>query len=234
MKEFQVRTASIIGRDHTFRQANCQDAYAFRESAEHIFGLVSDGCGEGAHSEVGAKLLSKFILEEISLLLAGGVSIKEIPPALFLRCIRFLKRVAWQTVFENLTEFVRDYLLCTVLGFVMDENQGIIFAAGDGLIIINEEIITRDEKNKPNYLGYHLVDRRFLEKADQLPEKFDTYEFDVESLSHLAIATDGFEPELIRDIWNHKHPRGLQRKFNVWSREKHFSDDATMIVVERR
>lgn len=251
MQGFQVRAATIIGRDHMFRQANCQDAYAFVESNEYIFGLVTDGCGEGAHSEVGAKLLAKFVVEEINLLLASGVSIKEIPSVLFPHCLEFLRRLSffleapvsrektkwpwlWLDHFSPSLKFVKNYLLCTILGFVMDETQGIIFAVGDGLIIINEEMIVRDEEDKPNYIAYHLVDEQFLEKADQLPEKFDVYQFEVGNLEHLAIATDGFESELVKEIWGHTHPRGLQRKFNLWSREKHFQDDSTIIVVERR
>ena len=47
-----------IGHDHLYRGINCHDAFNMDSVRNTVFGVVCDGCGSGAHSEVGAKLLS--------------------------------------------------------------------------------------------------------------------------------------------------------------------------------
>lgn len=69
----RARAGRVIGRDHILRAANCQDAFALIERPEVLVGVVCDGCGEGAHSEVGATLGAAFISAQISRLIAEGV-----------------------------------------------------------------------------------------------------------------------------------------------------------------
>lgn len=244
MQGFRVRSGVISGRDHRIYYQNCQDALAVREitiaGQEYIIGAVSDGNGEALHSEVGANLLTQFVVNEVPLLLAGEVPIDEIPSALYPRAVGYLRSVASSMYFTNpkeLVAFVKEHLLCTLLGFVISAQQGVIFSAGDGVVVVNEEVNLIDQGDEPTYLGYHLVDRRFLqETASSLPQAFDVWALVTADLQRLAIATDGLtrEPDLLDKIWGFTHPRGLQRTMNVWSKkEKRFWDDAAMIVLER-
>jgi hypothetical protein len=239
IKMFRVRTASIIGRDHILRQANNQDAFACSQEMigqeNYIFAAVADGCGEGKDSEVGAKLVSQFVVGEIPLLLKMGVSLKQIPQALFPRLVGFLGSLSGQFYFPDLerrTEFVGNLLLTTVLGLVMNNRFGLVFIAGDGIVILDDRILVLDQENKPTYLGYHLIERKFLQGEDQIPKEFKILEVNAQRFKHLAICSDGFELELASEIWGFDHPRGLQRQFNLWSRKRHFQDDATIITVE--
>ncbi|NJR12838.1 hypothetical protein HC776_03000 [bacterium] len=55
----------------------------------------------------------------------------------------------------------------------------------------------------------------------------------VRGWQRLAIGTDGVVPDVLPQVWDITHERGLQRKMNVWaSLERRFRDDATLITME--
>ncbi len=107
--------------------------------------------------------------------------------------------------------------------------------AGDGIVIINDDIHLRDQHNAPAYIGYHLVDRRYLgEDATPLAHAFDLYTIPTETLKRLAIGSDAWmeEQALLDQVWGLKPPAGLQLQMNRWSDARRLKDDASMIVVE--
>ncbi len=243
MSNFRIRGAGIVGREHMLRQENFQDAYAYERKKiskkEYFFGVVCDGCGEGLNSEVGSKLAANFIVKEISRLLSAGVWIRVIPGILYLNILNFLNGIVGSIPKESDQEkvdFVHNYLSFTIVGFVMDRQQGLIFTSGDGLIFVEDglgkDLIEINQNNMPEYIGYHLIDKKYLSSNKKLSERFNLYLFNPQSLCRLAIATDGFEHKLIENVWGSKHPRRLQRKLNVWSKQKHFADDASIVIVE--
>jgi hypothetical protein len=121
--------------------------------------------------------------------------------------------------------FVADHLLCTLVGALVTPNGGVIFASGDGLVHVDGQTIIRTQNNTPDYLAYRLLG---LGGAD-----VDLYPLTA-NWGRVAIATDGFEVDLLGEVWGNPHPRALQRRFNRWSDQDHrFADDATLIVVER-
>lgn len=239
-KQFRLRSAQVVGRDHLFSRRNNQDAYAqavFKyEFGEYAVGVVADGCGQGRSSEVGARLGVKFILSEIARLFKSGLSNKDIPKTLFPKIIGFLEGVIEPYKFESEEKaaFIMDHLLFTINGFISGPDETVVFSYGDGLVILNQDIDLRDQRGQPDYIAYHLVSSAF---GLSLPTTFDLYTIETQRLQKLAIATDGWVPELDLilegSIWNFQHPIGLQRKMNVWSeREKRFKDDATIITLE--
>lgn len=245
LKGFIVQSGRVAGRRHVNNLGwtqNCQDAvYVVSVTVagkEYILGAVSDGCSEGEHSETSALLVVRFVVGESLLLLTNGIPIKEIPAYLYPRLIGFLRSVSSLIYFSDVVEmvnFIKNYLLGTIIGFIHCESEGVVFAAGDGLIQINDSLVIRDQANKPQYPGYFLVDRRFLdESASKLPLGFETTPIVADSFRKLAIATDGFEGGLLHEAWGITRPKGLQKKMNVWSWYDHsFIDDAAIITVER-
>jgi hypothetical protein len=233
MKRFRVSTGSIIGKDHTLRQANCQDKVALTEITVggdyYLIGVVCDGCGSGRHSEVGAGLLSAFLVQEATRQLTKGVSLEWLPDLLYKASLRYLRRVLYglrPVDSPRMEQMLADYLLTTVLGFVMNSQKGIIFTAGDGLCVVNKHVIPLDQQNQPRYLAYDL-----LREAD-VAAGFEVREFKVSALERLAIWTDGLDPVLLPETWGHDQPRSLQRRLNLLSKKGRLHDDTTGIVVE--
>lgn len=240
-KRIQINLASVTGRNHLRIKKNNQDGVMSRsareEGKEYFFGVICDGCSQGSSNEVGAKLLSSFICTELPLLLSSGVPAEEIPNVLFTRCIGYLRGIAGQTVTgppETLTAFVANYLLCTVLGFLVWDKRGLIFSAGDGLIITPEFTERINQENKPHYLGYHLINRQLLKnQGASLPGEFQVRELELGESWKLAVCSDGFEEEVAEKLWGHKNSLSLQRELNKLSYfENRFSDDCSVIVAE--
>ncbi|HEX2913089.1 MAG TPA: protein phosphatase 2C domain-containing protein [Chloroflexia bacterium] len=243
MHPFTLRAGSVPGRDHQLRQTNCQDKYGYAElqvaSQPYLAGIVCDGCSEGKHSEVGAALLAEFLLKEIKRLLEAGSRVEEVPVLLYENALTFLQGICERIIAPQtedsagLLAFTRDYLLATVLGLIVGEEQTVIFAAGDGLIIVNDQLHVRDEQNTPDYLAYGLLESSQLQAQPASGKGFDLILLQTAQLERLAIWTDGFLPELSEETWKLGGPRSLQRRLNIWAKQKLFIDDTTGITVER-
>jgi serine/threonine protein phosphatase PrpC len=67
--QFEYASGSIIGRNHVFAGKNNQDAYRIVANEKFIIAVVCDGCGSGKHSEVGAKLGARLVINAIADLL---------------------------------------------------------------------------------------------------------------------------------------------------------------------
>ncbi|MEI7554697.1 protein phosphatase 2C domain-containing protein [Candidatus Chlorohelix sp.] len=232
MRRFKVSAGSTIGKNHTLRQANCQDKYNITEiqvnGESYLIGVVCDGCGSGSNSEVGAGLMARFLCQESARQLSKGVPIEWLPDILYRAALRYMRRVLQGLRSLNPAqnhEVIAEYLLTTALGFVMNSEKGIIFSAGDGLCVLNKNISAIDQNNTPHYLAYDLL--------NNIPSSFEVREFSVKQLERLAIWTDGLDPQLLPSTWGHSHPRGLQRQLNVHFRKGRLEDDTTGIVVER-
>src|SRR3990170_542316 len=65
MEHLRVRGGSVLGHSHKLYEKNRQDAYEIRDlkvtGKQIVIGVLSDGCGSGKASEVGANLLVRFI-----------------------------------------------------------------------------------------------------------------------------------------------------------------------------
>jgi len=243
MNEVYLRSAQIVGRSHILLGKNSQDALV-KGSVEVngkrvVYGVICDGCSEGKDSEVGAKLAAAFIGRRIEILVKSGVPLYRIPSVLRTRTIGFLGNILASVSFDSshsYVNFIKNYLLFTIIGFVYTDEETIVFALGDGVVVIDDEVTIRDEKNKPSYIGYHLVDRRYLSpEASVLPGKFDVVSFASSEFSRIAIASDGLaeEPLFVPELWGYTHEIGLQKKVNVWSDIHHkFRDDLSIITLE--
>lgn len=234
----RIRKGSVIGREHIRIWRNNQDGVfsatmAIGDRDYHV-GIICDGCTAGVNSEVGAKLLSAYLGSEIRMMLLSGVEPKDIPAALYARAIGYLRSIASLTMPDNSLDFIKHHLLCTVIGFVADAERCYIFNAGDGTIIIGDETTKMDQDNKPRYIGYHLVDVKYLlQQNGRLPDGFEVRVADLGHVERIAICSDGIEDEAIPLIWGHRHELGLMRKLRVLSNHQiPFEDDCSVITLE--
>ncbi len=239
---WQVRQASIPGREHIRLWRNNQDGIktgrVVIEKREYLFGVISDGCSEGEHTEVGAKLLAEWAIAEMALLLSAGVAPIQIPTMLFQRAINYLRGIAGQTVLdhsETVVNFIKDYLLCTFLAYVIGEENCLIFWAGDGVVVVNDYIHRISQENKPTYLAYHVIGRMYLEEPDKaLSDRFTLWRFPTDKVQRLAICTDGMEESALPLLWRQPNSTKLGRELKGLSRmEARLADDCSVIVVER-
>jgi hypothetical protein len=232
MDTLQVRAGQVIGRDHLLRQANCQDGYALLQTDQHIVGIVCDGCGDGQYSEVGAKLAANYLAGQAVDLLGRGHDIQKIPDLLYRCMTSYLEDLICLTQPRDRLGFLRHHLLFTIVGVILSESGGVIFTAGDGIYAIDGSLRHIDQDNQPMYIAYRLVDPTILGGL-VVPNQFDV-EVIPADWQRVMIASDGLEVDLVPQVWQLSHPRGLQRKLNLWSNQEHrLRDDTTVITVEK-
>ena len=248
----RVRCGSVIGEGHIQKHFNNQDAYMSGmfefENKRYFFGAVFDGCTgkKGSHTEVGANLLASWLRSEIPFLISAHIPMEEIPQTIYDRTVAYMGSIARLSVSSGpaeMSEYVQRYLFCTIIGFIMDEEEIITFAAGDGLIVWNDNVTVIDQNNAPLYPAYHLIDRSILGDLEpKLPKGFKEDIFSVRETARFAVITDGLTKPLQRDAslldgffeWEREHPSGLQWFLNVQARQnKVFSDDCTAVTLER-
>ena len=168
---FEVAGGTIIGRNHKETNKNNQDAFFWEVKNEVIAAVVCDGCSAGKTSEIGAKLSSKFIarlLTKKTFLFknrkmancTGG----EFP---FWDWIRYdislwLFDIA-QKIGYSLEAVIKDYFLFSIIGALITREETVLFSLGDGLIIVNGEVIQIGPfpNNEPPYIAYNLIDSSF-------------------------------------------------------------------------
>jgi hypothetical protein len=244
---FSLRSGIVTGRAHLLFGINCQDSLNhttfIHKDEEYIVGVVCDGCGEGARSEVGAHLASKFLVQRIEQGIKDGLSTEAIISVpLFYWLVEYLRIIVsrmdmWSMTASDKVTFIKDHLLFTAIGFVVGPRKTTIFSIGDGVIQINDDLVVIDEGNMPLYPAYHLVDRQFLAPGHtELPERFEIKVIDTSELQRLAVGTDAWEDELkqLETFWGQGKKFSLQRAMNVLSKKKkRFKDDASLIMIER-
>ncbi len=233
-REIRLRSAQIIGRSHLLSGRNSQDALktgSLEVRGQKVFyGVICDGCSEGESNEVGAKLASAFLGRQIEILLKQRIPLGKIPPVLHKRMFGFLKGLLGKISFDapaSRAVFIENNLLFTILGFIFTEDETIVFAQGDGVLVVNDEVTIRDENDRPNYIGYDLLKTS--------PTSFDVYRFPGALVARIAIASDALEEEtdFVSELWGNTHAVGLQRKVNILSRQEHrFRDDLSVIALE--
>lgn len=229
---FHVTTASVLGREHARLLRNNQDGVAARVVSGVAVAVVTDGCGSGASSEVGARLGARFLAQVIP----GLAREVGVGPRLAERATDALLAWVYEVVRPldvegaGLAGLVSEQWLFTVLCAVMDEKSALIFGIGDGVWSANgvERVLQAGEGNAPDYLAYRIVPRAQVSTVGKLG--VPVVHFCGEA-QELAIATDGLASlDFCRDergVW--RNPYGLQRKVTVLAPH----DDATVALMKR-
>lgn len=237
----QLQAASIIGRSHQRMLYNNQDAYAYHLEKDYVVGVVCDGCGSYAGTEVGAQLMSQYIVNyfrqddklvnfsenqfqsDFQDYLKQLVSIQNLPSK------------------SDEQDFIKNHLLATIIGFVTQEDQLIIFSAGDGIVQVNGQTEIINQNNRPSYFAKRLLDPH--------QTGFEFRYYPLAELQDLLIATDGledlheYESDMykgleIRPLKRMPQMRGLYRnpvalyKY-LAARQELLLDDTTLIMFRR-
>ena len=158
--DFDVAAGSVAGRTHALAQRACQDAFVIRSRGDRMVAVVTDGCGSSEGSEVGAWLGAHVVCSVVERLiqgegLSGGADLWERARR---DCVESLAKIASEMGGDR-EEVVRRFLLFTVVGFACDGARAAVFAAGDGLVAYNGEVVTLGPfvGNAPPYLGHALL-----------------------------------------------------------------------------
>lgn len=224
----QLATASILGREHARLLKNNQDGVAARVEGNVAVAVVTDGCGSGASSEVGARLGARFLAQAMpGLVREVGVApvLAERATAALLQWVEAVVRPLDVSGTE-LPLLVGDQFLFTFLCAVMNEKSSLIFGVGDGAWRADADgrVLDAGAQNAPDYVAYGLVG---------VPVGPAQVHFWGEA-KELAVATDGLGgafSALCQDerVW--RNPAALQRKLNVKSKE--LFDDTTVALMKR-
>ncbi len=169
---FRIAGGSVPGRDHLGRGRllvgrNNQDAYGWWGTPQVLAALVADGCGAGAHSEVGAQLSVRLLLaslrRHLEPLPADLVADVEAVTALLATVhTEVVAHLGWLVpqMGDCPDQTIHELLLCTLLGALVTPAHTVIFAIGDGVYILNGQVtrIGPFAGNAPPYLAYALLD----------------------------------------------------------------------------
>ena len=253
---FDVAGGTVTGRCHGLAGRGNQDAYAIRAEADRIVAVVCDGCGSGTHSEVGAQLGARMVTAILMRRLAAGADLGD--GALFgsLRDdVLAALRPAALAAGDRMATTVSDMLLFTILGVAVKGDRGCVFAAGDGLVVIDDDIrrLGPFPGDAPPYVGYGLLDGSA--PGISVVEAFSTAE-----VRRVLIGTDGVGAladleggEKLRALWeDDRHFRnrdGVRRTLALLNREEArplwderrmtrtrglLDDDATLVMLRRK
>src|SRR5688500_6106695 len=109
-----VAAASVIGREHRRLDRACQDAFAIRQGERGVVAVVCDGCGSGAHSELGARLGANLVARCVAERIEAGADLRD-PAVWRAACDEVIARLA--SLVEDVS--IGDHLLFTVLAVAL-------------------------------------------------------------------------------------------------------------------
>ncbi len=254
MDGFFARSGSVLGHVHRRKGINNQDAIIAPQTIQvgdtsFSFGAVFDGCTGGKDSkhsrnEVAAILLSAFVASEAPLILASHTPLSEFSDMLYNRIVGYLGSIARSTVMgspDTVWQFVQRHLLSTVLGYITDGSELVVFCAGDGVVLVNGEPTVIDQNDQPMYPAYQLLDKRLL-GGISLPDSFETVTLSLNDIDRFAISTDGIKkcalakPDFMEGIWSYETSAraGLQWHLNIGANESLFEDDCSVVAFARK
>jgi hypothetical protein len=194
------------------------------------FKLVVDGCSEGQHSEVGAKLFCHDIKRDsnyFNLILSPDKTVSNV----FTRILKFFGAV------RVVSTIVKDYLCFTVLYVVENEFDFIVGYCGDGYIITEAldgtiKFNKIDNGDFPEYFAYRYITKEKLPESHR-DVRFKTLSFSKSQYKNVGVATDGlrfiFDQEFYDEFADYlklDKESAIKRLINRES--KIFKDDITI------
>ncbi len=238
---FQMAAGSVIGRSHLVSGKNNQDAYYVVVTENIIITIVCDGCSSGSHSEVGAKIGARLIVEAMIRHLQGELLPDNFWEKVKQDVLEELENLA-RSMGGIITQTVSDYFLFTVVGVLLTPTIATLFSWGDGVIIVNGEILTNEifPGNAPPYLGYGILAKNNISYITENCHNFKiNQQLPINEVESILIATDGAidlmkigdrqlpgKSEIIGSIsqfWQEekyfKNPDNLRRKLALINRE---------------
>ncbi len=180
MNDTNIAAASVTGREHKRLDRPCQDAFAIRRSGDVVVAVVSDGCGSGAHSELGARLGANVFATALAQALADGADVRD-PAPWDAACNAVLGQL------EALAPVlpIADHFLFTLVAAAVTPTGAGVLAIGDGVVIVDGvvQVLDAGPDNAPSYLAYELLGRAVERRR-----------VDAAGARSIVVATDGAVP----------------------------------------
>lgn len=233
LPNFQLASGSVAGREHRKGvPRNNQDALCVRTSNRAITAFVADGCGSSPQSEFGAIWAVNAMNTLVHRYLDVGYSLDEVRWGRIKQDLVSRMQVLAGDMNPSLSQAVNDFFLFTLVGVVITEQTASFVAIGDGIVVINGEVIVLEsnEGNAPPYLGYALTGS---DKVDDAQLNFKVVrQLPTSELQHFLCATDGAGDFLARAsamVPGTDKPLGSLEQF--WVNDRFF--DQTTAVTRR-
>jgi hypothetical protein len=222
-----------------------------------VIGVICDGCGKSPHSEVGAKIGAKLIADAIRDTYFGTFpeTMMEVIRQAVIAKLNVICEVigkTWSDGRFSRSATIRDYLLFTAVGFIINPQSTVVFLKGDGIIAVNGTIRRFDsgERNEPNYLAYGMTE------TDK-PLEIRSWQYDTSDVQSVMVASDGAgyimdraEQKMVNseetvggldqflgDVYFQNQDQIRRRLYKIGNRSKRMptriSDDCTIVVARR-
>lgn len=163
---FELAAGSVPGREHVRLKRGSQDGFCCHHEPALMVVVVCDGCGSGSHSEVGAKLGARLLVNGLRQRLASGATPgRELIAAAvredLLAHVDFISRALG----GDRRDVISDYFLFTIVGAIITPALTLTFSIGDGLVAVNGEVraLGPFAHNQPPYPAYELVCPGFVD-----------------------------------------------------------------------
>jgi hypothetical protein len=250
---FVAYAGSFPGREHLRCARNNQDGFAVTTEADVLVAVVTDGCGSGAYSEVGAQLGARFLAHRLPDLwrahrdrsgLEGLAALARHTNAALADALGgALASIAGA---PPAPELLAELGLFTWLAAVVDEERWAIIGLGDGAFALDGDVTLLESgpDNAPDYAAYRLVDPDLLDGQVVLDGQLFACGL-TSALESLVVATDGLHdlvsagehrlPELALDEKVVHNPSLLHKRLRVATCvDGVLGDDTTLAVIRRR
>jgi hypothetical protein len=208
----------VIGRTHAALRRNRQDALASGKGEWGAFGVVSDGCGSGLGSELGALLTAataaSFIQKKLEEGDAPDVALRSAWDGV-IAALRGVRAMAVRTA-DEASAFEHGHLLATLLAFAVTPTRAAVIVAGDGFVRVDGDALFTELADAPAYPAFG---------GAPILHAFD-------APRSIAIATDGFDDASLQAI-SAIGAADLTRHMFVRQRAGAFVDDAAIVVARR-
>jgi hypothetical protein len=234
--EFSIASGSVMGFDHLKGGRNNQDGVCVLSDGDSLIGIVCDGCSEGKYSEVGARLGARLIAEAIKRNIRHlterpnptSPSDRTLLTLLLERArqdVTAQLRVLANAMGGSLSRTVTDYFLFTVIGVLLTERTGAVFSIGDGLVVLNGEVIQIGPfpGNEPPYLAYAITGSSLTDKEPGLLEFKLQGVLPTHEINSVLIGSDGLDymmKKADQDMPGKAEPVGPISQF--WKDERYF------------
>ncbi len=205
---WNISSASAQGPQYYNEGKNNQDYYKTFVDKKMAISIICDGCHGGESSEVVARLSAPFLVRKAKELLSNGLSLKHLPMVLFDVYLEYLISLVQAESFRTLEEvssFISENLMCTIIGAVAYKGKVLLFNCGDGSYFLNDKVflVKISPHERPSYPAYILfktygiIDQNATEIVDEegkvtkIPEGFDVITLNEKDVNLLGIASDG-------------------------------------------
>lgn len=173
---FDVAAGTATGYSHVLAGTANQDAYAIRTAVSDstTIMVVADGCSEGHHSEVGARVGANVCAEGLrsGLWSQNHMAALRFARGNILSTLRTLTdgMVGYLPLPGVRSKLIRDHFLFTLVVGIVGPELSTFAAIGDGFLSVNGEALPGlgpFPKNQPPYLAYELTNVQAGEDALQ-------------------------------------------------------------------